>query len=96
MRELVGQTEPEIKFDEFDRTAWRALCAGMTYVQGDLNDPGLYARLHDELATIDVRVGTAGNYLFYLAIAGRFFDTVVSGLGAAGLTHERTETGAGL
>ena len=31
---------------------------------------------------------TAGNYLFYLAVADRFFATAVAGLGAAGLVTE--------
>jgi len=88
MRELVGQMGAQVQFDEFDRAVWRSLCARMTYVQGDLNDPGLYARLRDHLVQIDRRIGTAGNYLFYLAIADRFFDTAVSRLGAAGLTRE--------
>jgi glucose-6-phosphate 1-dehydrogenase len=64
----------------------------MSYLQGDLNDPGTYRRLGEHLAALDQATdtaGTAGNHLFYLAVADRFFGTVVAGLGAAGLVTER-------
>jgi glucose-6-phosphate 1-dehydrogenase len=61
----------------------------MSYLQGDLNDPAMYRRLGERLAEHDKSAGTAGNYLFYLAVADGFFSAVVAGLGAAGLTTER-------
>ena len=45
----------------------------MSYLQGDLNDPETYRRLGEHLAELDKTAGTAGNYLFYLAVADRFF-----------------------
>jgi glucose-6-phosphate 1-dehydrogenase len=41
--------------------------------------------LGDDLAASDA---SAGDHLFYLAVADRFFGVVVAGLGAAGLTKE--------
>jgi glucose-6-phosphate 1-dehydrogenase len=41
------------------------------------------------LAELDKTAGTAGNYLFYLAVADRFFSVAVAGLGTAGLVTER-------
>ena len=61
----------------------------MSYLQGDLTDPATYRRLGEHLATLDKSAGAPGNHLFYLAIADRFFGTVVAGLGAAGLTTEK-------
>ena len=61
----------------------------MSYLQGDLNDPGTYRRLGEHLAGLDKTAGTAGNHLFYLAVADRFFGVAVAGLGAAGLVTER-------
>ena len=61
----------------------------MSYVQGDLNDPATYKRLDDHLAELDKTAGTAGNCLFYLAVADRFFSVAVAGLGAAGLARRR-------
>src|SRR5262249_28602389 len=72
-----------------DETAWRWLGDRMSYLQGDLNDPATYHRLGDHLAGLDKTAGTAGDHLFYLAIADRFFGTTVAGLGAAGLVAEQ-------
>src|SRR5262249_34276172 len=50
-----------------------------------LNDPATYRRLGEHL---DKTAGTAGNYLFYLAVAPDLFGVTVDGLGAAGLATE--------
>ena len=89
MNQFVAQSGGEFHVDQLDRVAWRWLTDRMTYLQGDLNDPGTYRRLGDHLVGLDKKVGTAGNYLFYLAVADRFFSVAVSGLGAAGLVDEK-------
>ncbi len=89
MDEFVTKGGGEFEADHIDQTAWHWLTARMTYLQGDLNDPGNYRRLGEHLAGLDKSAGTAGNYLFYLAVADRFFSVVVAGLGAAGLTTEK-------
>src|SRR5262249_32467859 len=61
--ELVAQGGGEFQADQLDPTAWRWLTARMTYLEGDLNDPGTYRRLRDHLAGLDETAGTAGNYL---------------------------------
>jgi glucose-6-phosphate 1-dehydrogenase len=88
IEQMAAQTGGEFQTDHFDRAAWDWLGERMSYVQGDLNDPGAYQRLGAHLAELDKSKGTAGNHLFYLAIADRFFATTVAGLGAAGLTTE--------
>src|SRR5262245_47486656 len=88
MNQFVAQGGGEFQADHINETAWRWLAERMTYLQGDLNDPGTYSRLREHLAGLDKSGGTAGNYLFYLAVADRFFSVVVAGLGAAGLTTE--------
>ncbi|SRR5579875_375983 len=75
-------------FDHLDEAAWRWLGERMSYLAGDLNDPASYRRLGEHLAGLDKTGGTAGNRLFYLAVADRFFATVIEGLGAAGLVTE--------
>src|ERR1700677_242352 len=72
-----------------DQEAWRFLTDRMSYLQGDLNDPGAYRRLGEHLATLDKATDGAGDHLFYLAIADRFFGPVIANLGAAGLTTEK-------
>ncbi len=89
MNEFVAQLGSEFEADHIDQTAWRWLTDRMSYLQGDLNDPGTYRRLGEHLAALDQTADTAGNHLFYLAVADRFFGTVVAGLGAAALVTER-------
>jgi glucose-6-phosphate 1-dehydrogenase len=88
MNEFVAKGGGEFEADHIDQTAWRWLTSRMSYLQGDLNDPGMYQRLGKHLAELEKSAGTAGNCLFYLAVADRFFKVVVAGLGAAGLTTE--------
>ena len=75
--------------DGLDQDAWRFLTDRMSYLQGDLNDPGAYRRLGELLAALGKATDGPRDHLFYLAIADRFFGPVVAGLGAAGLTTER-------
>jgi glucose-6-phosphate 1-dehydrogenase len=76
----------EFAVDHIDQAAWSWLAARMSYVQGDLGDRALYLRLRDHLEGLD---GTAGNALFYLAVAPQLFGPAVAGLGDAGLVAER-------
>jgi glucose-6-phosphate 1-dehydrogenase len=78
----------EFNIDAIDQAVWHWLTERMSYVQGDLNDPGTYTRLGEHLAGLDKTAGTAGNYLFYLAVADRFFAPAIAGLGTAGLVGE--------
>src|ERR1700731_1935865 len=85
MNEFVTQGGGEFEADHIDQTAWRWLTDRMSYLQGDLDDPEMYRRLGEHLAGLDKIAGTAGNPLFYLAVADRFFGVAVARLGAAGL-----------
>jgi glucose-6-phosphate 1-dehydrogenase len=88
MNELITQ-DGEFQADHIDQTAWRWLTDRMTYLQGDLTDPVTFSRIREHLAELDKTAGTAGNALFYLAVADRFFSVVVAGLGAADLVTEK-------
>jgi len=88
MSELAAQGGDGLQADQFDETAWRWLTDRMSYLKGDLDDPGIFRRLGEHLAGLDKTAGTGGNYIFYLAIGDSFFGPTVSGLGAAGLTTE--------
>src|SRR4029077_9181074 len=79
----------EFQADHIDRTAWRWLTERMTNLQGDVDAPEMNRRLGEHLAGLDKTAGTAGNHLFYLAVADRFFSIVVAGLGTAGLVAEK-------
>ena len=87
MKEFIGH-KGEFEVDHIDQNAWQWVADRLSYLQGDLNDPETYRRLREHLAELDKTAGTAGNYLFYLAVADRFFSVAVAGLGAAGLVTE--------
>ena len=93
MNEFVTKGGGEFEADHIDQGAWQDLLSRMSYLQGDLTDPDAYQRVGKHLATLDRDKGTAGNHLFYLAIADRFFGTAVEQLGAAGLVREEEGKG---
>ena len=88
MNEFAARGGGEFEIDHVDENAWRWLAERMSYMRGDLNDSATYRRLGEHLARLDQSAGTAGNYLFYLAVSDRFFAAAVAGLGAAGLVRE--------
>jgi glucose-6-phosphate 1-dehydrogenase len=88
MKEFVAHDGGEFQADHIDQGTWQSLANRMTYLQGDLADPGTFSRLREHLAGLEKTAGTAGNALFYLAVSDRFFSTVVAGLAAAGLVTE--------
>ena len=92
LTEMINQAVSaggEFQADHIDQAAWHWLTARMSYLQGDFEDSETFRRLGKLLADTDKSSGTAGNHLFYLAVADRFFGTVVVGLGAAGLVTEQ-------
>lgn len=71
-----------------NKDVWNYLTQRMTYLQGDLNNPDSYQKLKAKLAETDGTRGCQGNYLFYLAVADRFFGSTVEHLGQSGLAAE--------
>jgi len=85
-RQFVKAANPQ---EDINRDVWNWLTSRMTYMQGDLNDPGTYEKLKTKLGDADKQRGTAGNYVFYLAIADRFFAPVVEHLSQSRLGCEQ-------
>lgn len=92
-KSLAGMTEEFVKGGAKDGQVnpdvWNWLISRMSYLQGDLNDPAAYEKLKSKLAAVDAKHGCAGNYLFYLAVADRFFAPVIEHLGQSELGCER-------
>jgi glucose-6-phosphate 1-dehydrogenase len=88
---FVGTPAAEFDTDRIDEAAWKRLAEKMTYVQGDLTDPGLYDKLRDVLSEAEKTHGTKGNAIFYLAVADQLFGTVVEQLGKAKLTDQNED-----
>jgi glucose-6-phosphate 1-dehydrogenase len=91
LKSAVGNTAAEFDIDRLDETAWRLLAMGMSYIPGDLTEPALYEKLRRALDETEKRHGTQGNVIFYLAVADRFFGTVVEQLGKAKLTDQQED-----
>src|SRR5947209_550467 len=88
LRNFVRDKSSEAHIEEINQEAWERLASRMSYVQGDLTKPDLYQRLKEHLDQLAREQQTGGNVLFYLAIADRFFATVIDNLGKAGLASE--------
>jgi glucose-6-phosphate 1-dehydrogenase len=73
---------------EVNKDGWKAISDKLFYVQGDLTNQASYETLKAKLSEIDESQHTGGNYLFYLAIADRFFGTTIEHLAQAGLMKE--------
>ncbi len=72
----------------FNQDVWNWLTSRMSYLRGDLNDPATYENLKTKMAGLDGSRGPSGNSLFYLAVADRFFGSVIEHLGQSGLARE--------
>jgi glucose-6-phosphate 1-dehydrogenase len=75
--------------EQVNQDVWHWLTERMAYLRGDFNDPATYETLKSKLSETDSKRATGGNYLFYLAIADRFFATVVEHLGQSDLACEK-------
>ncbi|MBV9155067.1 MAG: glucose-6-phosphate dehydrogenase [Acidobacteriaceae bacterium] len=92
---LAGMTQQFVKSGEQDgqlnQDVWNWLVSRMSYLRGDLNDPATYENLKSKLSDLDNQRGTGANYLFYLAVADRFFGSVVEHLGQSQLGCEKDQ-----
>ena len=91
LKTFVGNAGSEFDVNEIDDAAWRRVAEKMSYIQGDLTKPALYETLRDKLAEAERTQGTGSNVIFYLAVADRFFGSVVEELGRAKLTDQGEE-----
>jgi len=84
LQSFVGNPAASLHIDHIDEAAWERLAAKMSYIQGDLTKIDLYHKIAETL-------GPQGNVIFYLAIADRFFATVVDHLGTSKLTDQNED-----
>ena len=88
VRSFVSDTATGAITEPFDVRAWDFLAARMSRLKGDVNDPQMYDRLREALKTAEVEHGTAGNVVFYLAVASALFGPVIDMLAEARLNEE--------
>ena len=87
-REQLTQDIQRFATQKVDGARWADFASRIYYVQGDLQDAGLYERIAAQLKEIDTKHGTGGNYFYYLAINPEFFLTTIRQLDAQGLVRE--------
>ncbi len=85
LQSFIGDASAEFDLEQLDEAAWQRLAERTSYIRGDLNDPGLYGTLGKELEEVARRRNTAGNVVFYLAVADRLFGPIVDRLGESKL-----------
>ena len=77
MQSFTEDKTAEFYTPEIDAKAWGWVSDRLHYHQGDFSKAELFRQLKQAVG--------GGSVIFYLAIAARFFGTVVDGLGGAGL-----------
>jgi glucose-6-phosphate 1-dehydrogenase len=88
LKSFIGSASAEFDVSRIDEAAWKRLADRMTYIPGDFTKPEIYGKIRDALTEAEKAHNTAGNAIFYLAVADRFFGTVVEQLGKAMLTEQ--------
>src|SRR5437879_4481903 len=88
VRSFVSDTGTGAITEPFDIRAWDFLAPRMSHLHGDVTKPETYDRLAEALKAAEAEHGTAGNVVFYLAVASGLFETVIDRIAEAGLTKE--------
>ncbi len=81
MQEFTKDPSAEFYTPEIDQTVWGWVTERLHYFKADFTDPS-------QLEGLKQHVEKTGNAVFYLAVAARFFGTVVESLGKVGLTEQ--------
>ena len=80
MQSFTKDKTAEFYTPAIDERAWGWITGRMHYIQGDFSQDETFKRLGEAVGS--------GSVVFYLAVAARFFGTVVDGLGKAGLLQQ--------
>jgi glucose-6-phosphate 1-dehydrogenase len=88
LRKALTAEMPQFAPDPIDLKMWDWLVERIYYVRGDFADPGTYQRLQAQVDAVEKAHGCGGSKFYYLAVAPRFFATIVQQLGAAKMTTE--------
>ena len=84
MQSFTKDKTAEFYTPKLDDAAWGWATDRMHYLQGDFSQEDTFRRIGEAIGD--------GSAIFYLAVAARFFGTVVDGLGHAGLLKQSGET----
>jgi len=87
-RKTLVEEIPKYAASPIDPKLLDWMCERIYYVKGDFQDPEAYQRLEQQIGEVDRKYNAMGNRLFYLAVAPRFFSTIVKMLGQCCLSKE--------
>lgn len=87
-RKMLLQEIPEYAGSPIEPKLLESMLERTYYVKGDFQDPEAYKRLEQQIGEADRKYNALGNRLFYLAVAPRFFSTIVKMLGLCCLSKE--------
>ncbi|HSN24544.1 MAG TPA: glucose-6-phosphate dehydrogenase, partial [Methylomicrobium sp.] len=72
-----------------DEKTWNGFARNLSYLSGDFANPATYAALNKQLKAYEKKWGSPANHVFYLATPPGIMETIVEGLGAAGLAQDK-------
>lgn len=75
-----------------DEKTWKKFTANLSYIAGDFADPATYATLNKQLKSYEKKWGGPAIHVFYLATPPGIMETIVKGIGIAGLAHDKRRT----
>lgn len=84
-REHLGEAMREHSPASFDPDRWKAFAPRLFYQAADIGDPAGGRSLADRIHVLCRERGIPGNFLFYAAVAPRFYSPVIHRIGEAGL-----------
>src|ERR1700710_1916083 len=87
-RQRMEKDLKEVATAKIDPRRLKGHPSRLCYVAVEPETPRTFKDLADALAAVDEERGTAGNYLFYLAVPPSIFEEYVDRLGETGLMKE--------
>jgi len=88
-REELGEAARKYSRRPVNDELWNRFAASIFYHRSSFDDPSGYLSLGKELDSLDQRMGTRGNRLFYLASSPTEFDVILENLRSSGLSQAK-------
>ncbi len=74
---------------EVDEKTWNGFARNLSYTAGDFANHAIYAALLKQLKAYEKKWDGPANHIFYLATPPGIVETIVKGIGTAGLAHDK-------
>lgn len=68
---------------------WKKFSTNMSYISGDFANPATYKELINQLKDYEKNWGSPANHIFYLATPPGIMETIIQGMGKAGLAQDK-------